>query len=232
MNRILVVDDDVELTGMLSEYLDSEGFATDVVLNGGDGIDQAVRGAYSLTVLDVMLPDVSGFEVLRRIRTRSQVPILMLTARADEVDRIVGLEIGADDYLRKPFNPRELLARIQAILRRTEPTAQAAPTGGEESFRVGDLHLDPQARVARRGARIIDLTGVEFELLRMLLSSAGRVVSREEMFASVLGRQYSVFDRSIDNHVSALRRKLGKGPKGLDRIRSVRSLGYVYAHLT
>jgi|SRR5579863_2746280 len=179
-----------------------------------------------------MLPDVNGFEVLRRIRAESHIPVLMLTARAEEVDRIVGLEICADDYLRKPFNPRELVARVQAILRRTESTTKTkAVNPFDGSMRVGDLSLDQRARVVRRGSRLIELTGVEFELLRLLLSSPGRVVSRDEMFKTARGREYSAFDRSIDNHMSALRRKLGKGTRGLDRIRRVRNVGYVYAYL-
>jgi two-component system response regulator CpxR len=179
-----------------------------------------------------MLPDINGFEVLRRIRLHSQVPVLMLTARAEEVDRIVGLEIGADDYIRKPFSPRELIARVQAILRRSANGANPAREAiGGESLTVGDLHLDPRARVVRRGSRTVELTSAEFEILRLLLAAPGRVVSREEMFRTALGREYTVFDRSIDNHMSALRRKLGKGAKGLDRIRSVRNIGYVYAYL-
>jgi DNA-binding response OmpR family regulator len=229
--RILIIDDDAELAEMLSEYLASEMFETETTPSGADGAERAIRGGYSLTVLDVMLPDVNGFEVLRRIRAVSLVPVLMLTARAEEVDRIVGLEIGADDYLRKPFSPRELVARVQAILRRTEAVTKAhAMVPADEGLRVGDLHLDQRARVLRRGNCLIELTSVEFELLRLLLMSPGHVVSRDEMFRSALGREYATFDRSIDNHMSALRRKLGKA-QGLDRIRSVRNLGYVYAYL-
>ena len=232
MARILVIDDDAELTEMLSEYLTSEGFETETASLGADGAERAIHGGCSITVLDVMLPDINGFEVLRRIRLHSQVPVLMLTARAEEVDRIVGLEIGADDYLRKPFSPRELVARVQAILRRSANGANPAPeANGNESLSAGDLHLDPRARVVRRGSRIVELTSAEFEILRLLLAAPGRVVSREEMFRTALGREYTAFDRSIDNHMSALRRKLGKRAKGLDRIRSVRNIGYVYAYL-
>jgi two-component system response regulator CpxR len=233
VGRILVVDDDAELVEMLSEYLHSEGFETDTTGLGADGAERAVTGGYSLIVLDVMLPDRNGFEVLRRIRTQSQVPVLMLTARAEEVDRIVGLEIGADDYLRKPFSPRELVARVQAILRRTEAGAKTpAPTAAPaDTWVVGDLQLDGRGRVARRAGRLISLTSAEFELLKLLLAAPGRVVSREEMSRAVLGREHSMFDRSIDNHMSALRKKLGKGAKGLDRIRSVRNIGYVYAYV-
>jgi two-component system response regulator CpxR len=229
--RILIVDDDAEFTEMLSEYLGSEGFEAEVALRGIDGAERAVRDPFALIVLDVMLPDLNGFEVLRRIRIQSQVPVLMLTARAEEVDRIVGLEIGADDYLRKPFSARELMARIHAILRRSARAAAAAGGGMPDSITAGDLRLDPRARVVRRASKIIPLTSAEFELLRILLQSPGRVVSREEMCRDALGRGHTTFDRSIDNHMSALRRKLGKGAKGLDRIRSVRNIGYVYAYL-
>jgi two-component system response regulator CpxR len=229
MNKILIVDDDIELTGMLSEYLITEGFETDISLAGSEGAEQAIHGGYSLTVLDVLLPDVNGFEVLRRIRAQSQIPVVMLTARAQDMDRIVGLEIGADDYVRKPFVPRELVARVRAILRRAEgrPKSQQPVA----VLKVGDLQLDQRARVAHRGPHTIRLTSVEFELLHMLLSSPGRVVSRDDMSRAALGREYSLFDRSVDNHMSVLRRKLGKGAKGLDRIQSVRNIGYVYAYL-
>jgi two-component system response regulator CpxR len=229
MNKILIVDDDIELTGMLSEYLITEGFETDISLDGSEGAEQAIHGGYSLTVLDVLLPDVNGFEVLRRIRAQSQIPVVMLTARAQDMDRIVGLEIGADDYVRKPFVPRELVARVRAILRRAEgrPKSQQPVA----VLKVGDLQLDQRARVAHRGPHTIRLTSVEFELLHMLLSSPGRVVSRDDMSRAALGREYSLFDRSVDNHMSVLRRKLGKGAKGLDRIQSVRNIGYVYAYL-
>ncbi len=226
--RILIVDDDVDLTGMLSEYLATEGFDAEVTSDGSGGAERAIHGGHALAVLDVMLPDVSGFEVLRRIRAHSHIPVVMLTARAQEMDRIVGLENGADDYVRKPFVPRELVARVRAILRRTE----GGPRAARASFlAAGDLVLDLRARMARRGSQTIRLTGVEFEILRMLLSSPGQVVSREGMCRAALGREYSAFDRSVDNHVSALRHKLGKGPRGLDRIQSVRNVGYVYAYL-
>jgi two-component system response regulator CpxR len=227
-DRILIVDDDTDLTGMLSEYLATEGFDAEVASGGTEGAERAIHGEYSLTVLDVMLPDLNGFGVLRRIRAHSQIPVVMLTARAQDMDRIVGLEIGADDYVRKPSIPRELVARVHAILRRTEGQTKCPQPA---VLAAGDLVLDIQARVGRRGSHTIRLTGVEFELLRMLLSTPGHVVSREEMCRIALGRQYSPFDRSVDNHMSALRRKLGKSARGLDRIQSVRNVGYVYAYL-
>lgn len=226
--RILIVDDDTELTGMLSEYLVTEGFEAEVSHGGGEGADRTIRGGYSLTVLDVMLPDVNGFDVLRRIRALSQVPVLMLTGRAQDMERIVGLEMGADDYMRKPFVPRELVARVHAILRRTERRAESSQP---PVLQVGDLRLDQNARVGRRGSCTIRLTSVEFELLRLLLFSPGKVVSRNQMSRAALGRECGPFDRSVDNHVSALRRKLGKGSYGLDRIQSVRNIGYVYAYV-
>jgi two-component system response regulator CpxR len=226
-DRILIVDDDTELTGMLSEYLSAEGFEAEVSSAGREGGERAIHGSYSLTVLDVMLPDVSGFDVLRRIRAHSQIPVVMLTARAQDMERIVGLEMGADDYVRKPFVPRELVARVHAILRRTEGRAESSQPG---VMQVGDMELDLRARLGRRGNRTIRLTSVEFELLRMLLSTPGRVVSRNHMSRVALGRDSGPFDRSIDNHMSVLRRKLGKGAQGLDHIQSVRNIGYVYAY--
>jgi two-component system response regulator CpxR len=224
--RILIVDDDTDLTTMLAEYLATEGFEAEVSAGGGEGAERAIHGGYSLTVLDVMLPDLNGFDVLRRIRAHSQIPIVMLTARAQDMERIVGLENGADDYIRKPFIPRELVARVHAILRRTEGRA---PLSQPAVLQGGDLELDLRARMARRGSRAIRLTSVEFELLRMLMSTPGRVVSRNDMSRVALGRECGAFDRSVDNHMSVLRRKLGKGAHGLDRIQSVRHIGYVYA---
>ncbi|MEJ1930032.1 response regulator transcription factor [Nostoc sp. NIES-2111] len=232
MRHLLLVDDDKELTVMLDEYLASEGFSVSLAHLASEGLEKAIRLSPDLVILDVMLPDLSGFETLRRLRTQSDVPVLMLTAKAEDLDRIVGLELGADDYVRKPFNPRELVARAQSILRRTTPrrspeSSSVAPA----SLKVGDLHLDLTGRLARAKDTLIELTSVEFELLRLLLVPPGRVVSREEIFRTVLGREYSVFDRSADNHISSLRKKLGLGQDGMERIKSVRNLGYVYVYL-
>lgn len=222
---ILVVDDDVEMTGMLAEYLEPEGFDVAARHDGDSGLKTALQGDCALVVLDVMLPRLNGFEVLRRLRSAgSKIPILMLTTRGDAVDRIVGLQSGADDYLPKPFDPQELVARIRAILRRVSQ----GPAGSTEVLRVGDVVLDAHARTVRRQGEIVELTALEFDLLRTFLQAAGRVISREELFRSVLGREFSVFDRSIDNHVSSLRRKLGASPDGLDRIRAIRNAGYIY----
>jgi two-component system response regulator CpxR len=228
MDSILVIDDDVELCSLVAEYLRAEGFAVESVHDGERGHQRALQGKYVLVVLDVMLPGMNGFEVLRKIRSASKLPVLLLTARGQEVDRIVGLEIGADDYLPKPFNPRELVARIRAILRRTLGDGNAA-TSLPAALKVGDVELDPATRVATRGGRSLDLTSVEFNLLEVLLREAGRVVSRERLVNAVLGRKFSPYDRSIDMHVSKVRKKMGdtedEGP-----IKTVRGVGYIFAH--
>jgi two-component system response regulator CpxR len=224
---LLVVDDDAEMTEMLSEYLEAEGFSVDVRHDGESGLKRALQGNCLLVVLDVMLPRLNGFEVLRRLRAASQVPVLMLTARGDSVDRVVGLQGGADDYLPKPFDPQELVARIRAILRRTAPSALRSEEAGDV-YTLGDVVLDTRARSVRRGGEYVELTAAEFALLRTFLRSAGRVISREELFRDVLEREFTVFDRSIDNHVSSLRKKLGPTPEGRERIRAVRNAGYVY----
>jgi two-component system response regulator CpxR len=223
-----VVDDDTELCQLLSEYLATEGYLVECVHTGRRGVERALQGDHAIVVLDVMLPDLKGFEVLRRVRAESRQPILMLTARGDEQDRILGLEMGADDYLAKPFNPRELSARIDAILRRSRPDASLDRRAGDR-LAVGDVTVDKGARVARRGQELLDLTTVEFDLLDLLLRGAGRVIPRDELVQSVLRREFSPFDRSIDTHVSNLRRKLGPAPDGSERIKGVRGIGYQYA---
>ncbi len=230
MNRLLVIDDDIELCELLTDYLTPEGFEVETVHEGEQGANRALSGEHALVVLDVMLPGVSGFDVLRRIRAGSGIPVLMLTARGDDVDRIVGLEMGADDYLPKPFNPRELVARIRAIQRRAEP--KAGETAGErqqERLVVGDVELDTGTRAVRRAGRAVELTSVEFSLLEVFLRTAGSVVTREELVKNVLGRRLSPYDRSIDVHVSSLRRKLGHHIGKTERIRTVRGIGYLYA---
>jgi DNA-binding response OmpR family regulator len=226
MPRILIIDDDRDLAAMLADYLRPEGFVVEVAHDGEEGLQQALAIDYGLVILDVMLPRVNGFDVLRRLRAQSQCPVIMLTARGEEIDRIVGLEIGADDYLAKPFSARELLARMNAILRRTRTGAHATP---DDVLAIGDVVLDARARTVRHAGRLVDLTSLEFDVLNALLVSAGHLVSREDLFRTVLQREYSVFDRSIDNHVSALRRKLGAHVGGTERIKSVRNAGYVYA---
>jgi two-component system response regulator CpxR len=225
LDRILVIDDDVELCSLVAEYLQPEGFQVEAVYSGEQGLEQALAGTHSLVVLDVMLPGINGFEVLRRVRQTSTIPVLLLTARGEDVDRIVGLEIGADDYLPKPFNPRELVARIRAILRRSHPSERDAQ--GSEVLRVGEIELDPASRTAHQKGRPLELTSVEFNLLEVLLREAGNVVSRERLVDAVLGRKFSPFDRSIDMHVSKVRRKLGDTDSGGDHIKTVRGVGYI-----
>lgn len=222
MDRVLIVDDDIELCRLLGERLSSEGFALEAVHDGPRGLERVLSHEHALVILDLMLPGMGGLDVLRRVRNQSPVPVLILTARGEDVDRILGLEIGADDYLPKPFNPRELIARIRAILRRTSRTAA---TGNSVS--VGDLHLDPAAREVRMDGLSIDLTSVEFALLETLLRDAGHVVTREQLTETVLGRKLGPFDRVIDVHISNLRKKLGR-VHGEERIKSVRGSGYVF----
>jgi|SRR5579863_2575411 len=229
VDRILVIDDDVELCGLVGEYLEPEGFQIEAVHDGNRGLDRAVNGHYLLVVLDVMLPGMNGFDVLRRLRKASKVPVLLLTARGEDVDRIVGLEIGADDYLPKPFNPRELVARIRAILRRTQSADNAGTAPIPEILQVGDIELDPATRTVRRQGRPVELTSVEFNLLHVLLGEAGRVVTREHLVDAVLSRKFSPFDRSIDMHVSKVRKKLGDSDNGTDHIKTVRGVGYIFA---
>lgn len=227
--RVLMVDDDLELCELISQYLVRQGFHVEAVSTGGKGVERALSGGHAIVVLDIMLPDIKGFEVLRRIRAKSQLPVLMLTARGNEQDRILGLEMGADDYLPKPFNPRELSARIEAVLRRALPGPTEHTPGILERIVVEDVALDKGARTVSQAGRLVDLTTVEFDLLETMLRSAGRVLSREEMVRRVLNREFSPFDRSIDTHVSNLRRKLGRRPNGLERIKGIRGLGYLYA---
>jgi len=227
MDSILVVDDDVELCALVQEYLTSEGFKSEAVHDGEIGLRRGLSGNYVLVVLDVMLPGINGFEVLRRLRSVSKIPVLLLTARGEDVDRIVGLEIGADDYLPKPFNPRELVARIRAILRRAKPSkaTDAAP----EVLSVGDVELDPATRNVFLAGAPVELTSVEFNLLEVLLREAGRVVTRERLVNAVLSRKFMPFDRSIDMHVSKVRRKLGDSEKSGDHIKTIRGVGYMFA---
>lgn len=228
--RILLIDDDTELCELLKVYLTTEGFSVEAVHEGNRGAEEALSGAYSLVVLDVMLPEINGLDVLRRIRAGSDLPVLMLTARGDEVDRIVGLELGADDYLPKPFNPRELAARIRAVQRRVEPRGEGRPSArGAGHLVVGDVNLDPGARTVRRDGKLVELTSVEFAILEVLLRGAGRVVGRDDLAKKALGRRLSAYDRSIDVHLSSLRKKLGHEVRGLERIKTVRGVGYLYA---
>src|SRR5579862_3031784 len=230
VDKILVIDDDIELCSLVGEYLAPEGFDVEWVYDGTRGLKRSLEGEHSLVILDVMLPGLNGLDVLRRIRAQSQLPVLLLTARGQDVDRIVGLEIGADDYLPKPFNPRELVARIRAILRRSaaDPKALGAPRP-PEILRVGDIELDPATRTVRHSGDPVELTSVEFNLLEVLLREAGRVVTREQLVSAVLSRKFSPFDRSIDMHVSKVRKKLGDTNGEEEHIKTVRGVGYILA---
>jgi len=223
MERVLVVDDDAELCQLVTRFLTREGFDIRWAPNGAAGVELALAEDYSLIMLDVMLPDTDGFDVLRRIRRHSSTPVLMLTARGDTHDRIRGLEMGADEYLPKPFDPAELVARIRAILRRSSPQRMVS------AISVGDIELDGGARTVQRSGASVDLTTVEFDLLAALMSVAGSTVSRQDLVRNVLGRDFSPFDRSIDTHVCNLRRKLGPLGDGGERIKGVRGAGYLYA---
>jgi DNA-binding response OmpR family regulator len=223
MNSLLIVDDDVELCALLIERLAEDGFDLSAVHNGIDGLELASNGSYSLVILDVMLPRMGGIDVLKQLRARSSVPVLMLTARGDDIDRIIGLEVGADDYLPKPFNPRELVARIKAILRRMEER----PTDLEK-FKAGDILIDTSLREAYVGDRSLQLTTIEFALLEVLVRNPGRALSREYLTDIALGRRLGAFDRTIDVHISNLRRKLDEH-RGIQRIKTIRGSGYLLA---
>jgi two-component system response regulator CpxR len=227
MQQILVVDDDIELCELVAEYLEPEGYQVEAVHHGSEGVTRSLSGDHALVVLDHMLPGLNGFEVLRQIRAHSALPVVMLTARGDDVNRIIGLQMGADDYLPKPFNPMELVARINAVLRRSH--AAANQTAAPEVVNVGDIEMDKRTRAVRRDGQPIELTAVEYSLLEKLLHAPGRIVEREELVKDVLHRELSPFDRSIDTHVSNLRKKLGHTVDGVERIKTVRSVGYIYA---
>lgn len=226
MNRILIIDDDEELCELVSEYLTVEGFETECVHDGESGLKQAGSGDYDLAILDVMLPKMNGFDVLRNLREVSEVPVLMLTARGDDMERIVGLEIGADDYLPKPFNPRELVARLRAILRRVSP--DDGEDGVPEKMQVEDLEMSSSSRSAKLDGAEVGLTSVEFDLLLALVRDAGKIVKKEDLSEKVLERSLSPYDRSLDMHISNLRKKLGHRGDGTERIKTVRSVGYIY----
>lgn len=227
--QILVIDDDRELCSLLAEYLKPEGYNVETAYNGEMGMKMALSGKYGLLVLDVMLPGrLNGFDVLQRLRAKTDMPVLMLSARGEDVDRIVGLEMGADDYLAKPFNPRELLARVRTIQRRSRVGTLESIDDTATRYRVGDLELDSGTYTAYCAGETVELTVVEFRLLEVLLRNVGRVVSREDLAKEVLERALSPYDRSIDVHVSKLRKKLGQGTMGSERIKAIRGSGYIY----
>ena len=221
--RILLVDDDVELATMLSDYLVRDGFEVLAVPDGESGVAEALSGRFALVVLDVMMPGIGGIEALRRIRAASTVPVLMLTARGDDLDRIVGLELGADDYVPKPCLPRELAARLRAILRRSQ---QAVEPAAQAPLVVGPLKLMPAQRRVEWDGAPVELTSTEFNLLEILARNAGRPVSKADLSAQALGRPLARFDRSIDVHLSSIRHKLGQLPDGRSCIQTVYRQGY------
>jgi two-component system, OmpR family, response regulator CpxR len=226
VQKILVIDDDVELCELVAEYLEPDGYQVEAINDGNAGVNRARSGEHALVVLDYMLPGLNGFEVLRQVRATSLVPIVMLTARGDDMNRIVGLQLGADDYLPKPFNPLELVARINAVLRRAQPQGDKSKP---EVIVNGDIEMDNRTRTVRRNSQAIELTVVEYSLLERFLLAPGRVITREELVKDVLHRELSPFDRSIDTHVSNLRKKIGHEVNGVERIKTIRGIGYIYA---
>jgi two-component system response regulator CpxR len=221
-NTLLLVDDDIELSGLLKEYFASEGFDVRLAHDGVEALVELRKPGLDLVVLDVMMPRMNGMDVLRELRKESRLPVIMLTARGDDMDRILGLELGADDYVPKPCNPRELLARIRAVMRR----AQGAVDHG--LIHVDDLELNQGNRTLEKSGQPVELTSTEFSILLALLQHRGDVVSKRDLYVSALGREPVPHDRSIDMHVSNLRRKLGPDPDGEDRIETIRGIGYQY----
>lgn len=230
MGKFLIIDDDVAVCRFLVDYLETEGFGVDMAHDGETGLERLSPCQYDLVILDVILPLINGFEVLRRIRQNLTVPVIMLTGCHDEIDRVVGLEIGADDYVVKPFKPRELLARIRAVLRRGQRQSGEAGRDLHPSTRLvlGDIEMQLGSRLVLRSGEKINLTAVEFDILEALLRNAGRTVLRDDLKRTVLGRQPDPYDRSLDVHVSRLRKKLGHEVSGTARIQTIRNAGYLY----
>ncbi|HET9321514.1 MAG TPA: response regulator transcription factor [Bryobacteraceae bacterium] len=218
--KILLIDDDAELCSLLVEFLSREGFSLECEHEGTRGLDRALHGGFDVVILDVMLPGLDGFEILRRLRGESRIPVLMLTARGEDMDRISGLEMGADDYLSKPFNPRELVARIRAILRRLE-----RPPSPEGPLEVNGVRIVPGTREVSANGRKIEVTTFEFDILEWLMRSAGRVVSRDDLMEHLYNRKATAFDRSVDMHISHLRKKLETGQP---IIKTIRGVGYQF----
>ena len=223
MTPLLIIDDDIELCALLIERLYDDGFVLHAVHDGIEGLSRASSGRYCLVILDITLPRMGGMELLKRLRSSSSVPVLMLTARGDDIDRIIGLECGADDYLPKPFNPRELVARIKAVLRRLDERRS-----DPNSFSAGDLSIDIAVREAWADGKPLELTTVEFALLEVFIRNAGQTLTREYLTGVALGRQLGPFDRTIDVHISNLRKKLD-GLRGIERIKTIRGSGYLLA---
>lgn len=228
MLKILIADDDNELCELLSSYLTQEGFEINTVFDGQEAVIQTRMQQYDLLILDVMMPMKNGFDVLTEVRQYSQLPVIMLTAKGEKLDRIVGLEMGADDYIAKPCDPRELVARIRAIFRRTSRTSEDNYDKQSTMIEVGDLCMDSANREVKLSESIIDLTSTEFDLLKLLVTHAGSLVSREKISEECLGKKLQPFDRSIDMHLSNVRKKLGPYSSNKERIKTVRGSGYQY----
>jgi two-component system, OmpR family, response regulator CpxR len=225
--QLLIVEDDRKLCRLVKAYLEPLGYQIAMAHTGPDGLNKALAETYDAVILDVMLPGLNGFELLKRLRERSMVPVLMLTGLGDESDRVAGLEIGADDYLPKTFSTRELLARLRAVIRRSRITASMAQDPREAPIVIGSLYVDPEARAATLDGQPLVLTPVEFAMLLCLARGCGRVQTREHLLLEVAERDFEVFDRSIDVHISSLRRKLGDDPKSPHFIQTIRSAGYM-----
>lgn len=225
MPRLLIADDDVELCNLLRQYFDMEGMTLEAVHDGNAVLPALQQSSFDLLILDIMLPGQQGLDVLRQVRRSNTIPVLMLTARGEEMDRIIGLELGADDYLPKPSSPRELVARVRSILRRSQITQEDKQ--GASVLRLADLELNPATRQVFCAGQKIVLTGAEFSVLQELLGSPGQIINKSDLFQRALGRRLKAFDRSLDMHISNLRKKLGTHPDGDARISSVRGAGYV-----
>ena len=227
--KILIVDDDKKLCRLVADYLEPMGYEVEAAHNGNRGLEMACEGNYHAVILDVMMPQMDGFEVLKRLRRESDIPVLMLTARGEETDRIVGLEMGADDYLPKTFSSRELLARLRAVTRRYALSERPVePESTDTAVVFGNLHIEESSRSALIDTRPLNLTPIEYDLLIRLAGSSGRVLTRDQLLDAVAGRDYEIFDRSIDVHISSLRRKLGEDPCNPRFIHTVRTVGYMF----
>jgi len=226
-NKLLLVDDDKELCSMLQSYLAQEGFDTDMTHSGVSAVDMVLNNDYQLVILDIMLPGPSGFDVLKSLRETSSIPVLMLTARGEDVDSVIGLELGADDYLAKPCSPRVLVAHIRAILRRSE--ASAFTNSDDEQVRIGDIELHSQSRTVYREKDPVSLTSTEFTILETLMRNAGNIVNKNELSEIALGRKLAHFDRSLDVHISNVRKKLGFISDQNNRIKTIRNVGYLFS---
>jgi two-component system response regulator CpxR len=224
--KLLLVDDDIELCELLSEYLQTEGFLTDCLHDGLEAVKLGSTGKYDLIILDVMLPTMNGLQVLKEVQSNTDTPILMLTARGDDTSRIIGLEIGADDYLAKPCNPRELVARIRAVLRRTKVKRAATPKEFE-SVSVDDIGIQTHTRTFIKAGEIVELTNSEYNILLYLMENVGQVIHKNELYQQAFGREYVAYDRTLDMHISNLRAKLAKNKKGQHYIQTVRGIGYI-----